>query len=208
MVITECTCLSQPLTWEKSSEQPITDVSFLISHLCFCFLPPKKKPKINSSIYVQKTSGNTKTWIVCRKNISLFVSSSTPLYLFGCRSIKHWLCLTSQSCHKQSPALTWAKMPVDTQTDTVKHINGSVLLSSASLLLLHRLFCGQDSNNNGYNGYRIGVWLIHKDEVIYRLPLMLCPTESPLAVDYETCLNGVISHWHFVRLNELLYQRW
>lgn len=36
--------------------------------------------------------------------------------------------------------------------------------------------------------------LIHKDEVIYRVPLMLSPTESPLAVDNETSLNGVISH--------------
>lgn len=53
---------------------------------------------------------------------------------------------------------------------------------------------GQGSDNNGYNGHSISTALIHKDEVIYRVPLMLSPTDSPLAVDNETSLNGVISH--------------
>lgn len=65
---------------------------------------------------------------------------------------------------------------------------------AALLLSLQLLFPGQDSDNNGYNGHCIGVGLIHKDGVIYRVPLMLSPTESPTAVDNETCLNGVILH--------------
>lgn len=62
------------------------------------------------------------------------------------------------------------------------------------LLSEQPLLSGQRSENNGYNGGSIDVELIHKDEVIYRVPLMLSLTGSPLAVDNETSLNGVISH--------------
>lgn len=77
------------------------------------------------------------------------------------------------------------------------------------MLLLQLPFPGQDSDDNGYNGHSISVGLMHKDEAIYRAPLMLSPTESPIAVDNETSPNGVISHRRgFVKLNELLYQGW
>lgn len=62
-----------------------------------------------------------------------------------------------------------------------------------SLLLLQLLFSVEGSDNNACYSLSIHIGLIHKDEVIYRISPMMCPTDSPLAVDNEISLNGVIS---------------
>lgn len=61
-------------------------------------------------------------------------------------------------------------------------------------VLLLQLLLHVHRGDNVCTSHRIGVELIHKDEAIYRASLMMSATDSPLAVDNEPSLNGVILH--------------